>query len=45
MLREIRAALRKCQDLEEALGTEKVQENHRQIADAHEQKIPKLPTL
>ncbi|KAG1347491.1 putative GTP-binding protein OBGC2 [Cocos nucifera] len=45
MLREIRTALRKCQDLEKAVETEKVQENHRLIADTYEQKIPKLPTL
>ncbi|XP_038981945.1 probable GTP-binding protein OBGC2 [Phoenix dactylifera] len=45
MLRELRAALRKCQYLEKALQTKKAQENHRLIADTYEQKKPKLPTL
>ncbi|XP_029123327.1 probable GTP-binding protein OBGC2 isoform X5 [Elaeis guineensis] len=45
MLREIRTALRKCEDSEKALETGKVQENHRLIADTYEQKIPKLPAL
>ncbi|XP_026664531.1 probable GTP-binding protein OBGC2 isoform X2 [Phoenix dactylifera] len=45
MLREIRAALKKCQDLEKALETKKVQENHRLIAYTYEQKLPKLPAL